>query len=145
MTPRSFTTSATRSTRSAALKERTSFPDGCAVTSIVSVCREAGAISKVIFENCYLEKEEIRALAQIAAEVRPDFIKTSTGFGTGGALPEDVALMKETVGSKVRVKAAGGIRDWETCRKMIEAGAGRIGTSASIRILEGFRAAQNMQ
>ena len=113
--------------------------------SIVSVCREAGAISKVIFENCYLEKEEIRTLAQIAAEVRPDFIKTSTGFGTGGALPEDVALMKETVGSKVRVKAAGGIRDWETCRKMIEAGAGRIGTSASIRILEGFRAAQRAQ
>ena len=109
--------------------------------SIVGICREAGVISKVIFENCYLEKEEIRKLSQIAGEVKPDFIKTSTGFGTGGALPEDVALMKETVGDLVRVKAAGGIRDWERCRRMIEAGAERIGTSASIAILEGFKAA----
>jgi len=110
--------------------------------SIVGICREAGVISKVIFENCYLEKEEIRKLSQIAREVKPDFIKTSTGFGTGGALPEDVALMKETVGDLVRVKAAGGIRDWESCRRMIEAGAERIGTSASIAILEGFKAAE---
>ena len=107
--------------------------------TIVKACREAGAISKVIFENCYLTKDEIRKLAQIALQVRPDFIKTSTGFGTGGALVEDVALMKETVGDLVKVKAAGGIRDWETCRKMIEAGAGRIGTSAGIQILEDFR------
>ena len=108
--------------------------------SIVRVCRDAKVISKVIFENCYLEKEEIRRLAQIAAEVRPDFIKTSTGFGTGGAQAEDVRLMKETVGDLVKVKAAGGIRDWDSCRKMIEAGAVRIGTSAGIQILEGFRA-----
>ena len=106
--------------------------------SITAVCREAGVICKVIFENCYLEKEEIRRLAEIALEVRPDFIKTSTGFGTGGALPEDVKLMKEVVGDAVKVKAAGGIRDWDTCRKMIEAGAERIGTSSGIQILEGF-------
>lgn len=106
--------------------------------SIVSACREKGAICKVIFENCYLEKDEIRSLALIAKEVGPDFIKTSTGFGTGGAVAEDVRLMKETAGERVRVKAAGGIRDWETCRAMIEAGASRIGTSSGIRILEGF-------
>ena len=111
--------------------------------NIVSVCRDAGAISKVIFENCYLEKEEIRHLAQIALKVRPDFIKTSTGFGTGGALAEDVRLMKETVGDAVKVKAAGGIRTWQSCREMIEAGAERIGTSAGIQILEQFRLRQS--
>ena len=111
--------------------------------SIVSACRDADAISKVIFENCYLEKEEIRHLAQIALQVRPDFIKTSTGFGTGGALVEDVRLMKETVGDAVKVKAAGGIRTWQSCREMIEAGAERIGTSAGIQILEQFRLRQS--
>lgn len=111
--------------------------------SIVSACRDADAISKVIFENCYLEKEEIRHLAQIALQVRPDFIKTSTGFGTGGALVEDVKLMKETVGDAVKVKAAGGIRTWQSCREMIEAGAERIGTSAGIQILEQFRLSQS--
>ena len=111
--------------------------------TIVSACRDADAISKVIFENCYLEKEEIRHLAQIALQVRPDFIKTSTGFGTGGALVEDVRLMKETVGDAVKVKAAGGIRTWQSCREMIEAGAERIGTSAGIQILEQFRLSQS--
>ena len=111
--------------------------------SIGSACRDADAISKVIFENCYLEKEEIRHLAQIALQVRPDFIKTSTGFGTGGALVEDVRLMKETVGDAVKVKAAGGIRTWQSCREMIEAGAERIGTSAGIQILEQFRLRQS--
>ncbi len=106
---------------------------------IVSVCREAGVISKVIFENCYLTKEEIRKVAQIAKEVKPDFIKTSTGFGTGGATVEDVKLMKSVVGDAVKVKAAGGIRDWKTCKAMIEAGAERIGTSSSLKILEEFQ------
>ena len=106
--------------------------------TIVSICREKGVLSKVIFENCYLTKDEIRAAALIAREVRPDFIKTSTGFGTSGARAEDVRLMKETVGDLVKVKAAGGIRDWETCAAMIDAGAERIGTSSSSAILEGF-------
>ena len=108
------------------------------MTRITQMCREAGVISKVIFENCYLTKEEIRRLAQIAREVGPDFIKTSTGFGTSGAKAEDVRLMKQTVGDRVRVKAAGGIRSWESCREMLEAGAERIGTSSSIRILNEF-------
>lgn len=106
---------------------------------ITEICRAHKVISKVIFENCYLEKDEIKKLAEIAKKVKPDYIKTSTGFGTGGATLEDVRLMKETVGDDVKVKAAGGVRDWETCKAMIEAGAERIGTSSSIAILEGFR------
>ena len=107
---------------------------------ITHACHSRGAGCKVIFENCYLTKEQIVRLAEIAKEVRPDFIKTSTGFGTGGATPEDVRLMKETVGDAVKVKAAGGIRDWAGCRAMIEAGAERIGASAGKQILEGFSA-----
>ncbi len=105
---------------------------------MVAVCRKHGVLSKVIFENCYLTKEEIKAAALIAKEVGPDFIKTSTGFGTGGATVEDVRLMKETVGEKVKVKAAGGIRDLDACLAMIEAGAQRIGTSSSLKILEEY-------
>lgn len=112
------------------------------MTEIVAVCREGRVISKVIFETCYLTEEEIVAVAQIARRVRPDFVKTSTGFGTAGATAEHVALMKQTVGDGVKVKAAGGIRDWDTCRAMLEAGAERIGTSASIKILREFRAAR---
>ena len=109
--------------------------------TIADICRSAGVISKVIFENCYLEKQEIEHLAKIALIAKPDFIKTSTGFGTGGATVEDVALMKQTVGDAVQVKAAGGIRSWETCKAMIEAGATRIGCSAGIQILKEFREA----
>ena len=109
---------------------------------IVAVCRSHGVICKVIFENCYLTKEEIRRAALIARDVRPDFIKTSTGFGTGGAAVEDVRLMKETVGDLVKVKAAGGIRSWATAKAMIEAGAERIGTSSGIAIVEEFTAEQ---
>ena len=104
----------------------------------MAICRKNRVICKVIFENCYLTQDEIRSAAQIAREVGPDFIKTSTGFGTGGATVEDVRLMKETVGDKVRVKAAGGIRDLDTCLAMIEAGAERIGTSSSLKILEEY-------
>lgn len=105
---------------------------------MTAVCRNADAICKVIFENCYLTEDEIRKLAEIAREVKPDFIKTSTGFGTYGARAEDVRLMKETVGDTVKVKAAGGIRSWEVCRQMIDAGAQRIGTSSSLKILEEY-------
>lgn len=107
--------------------------------SIVELCHENQVICKVIFENCYLTKEEIVKIAEIAKEVKPDYIKTSTGFGTSGATVEDVRLMKETVGNEVKVKAAGGIRDWKTCQAMIEAGASRIGTSSSLKILEEFK------
>ena len=104
--------------------------------TIVKICRESNVISKVIFETCYLTKEEIRRAAEIAREVKPDFVKTSTGFGTGGAELEDVRLMKETVGDTVKVKASGGIRDLAGCMAMIETGAERIGTSAGVAVCE---------
>ena len=105
---------------------------------IVKICREAGKTSKVIFENCYLTDNEKRKVAEIAKEVKPDFIKTSTGFGTGGATVEDVKLMKSVVGDEVKVKAAGGIRDLKTALAMIEAGAERLGTSAGVAIVEEY-------
>ena len=110
--------------------------------SIVAACREAGATSKVIFENCYLEKGEIEQLARVALQVRPDFIKTSTGFGTGGATVDDVKRMKQVVGDAVKVKAAGGIRTLAACREMILAGAERIGTSAGVAIIKELLAEQ---
>ena len=106
--------------------------------AIVKVCRENNVISKVIFENCFLTKDEIRKVAEIAREVKPDFIKTSTGFGTGGATVEDVKLMKSVVGDAVKVKAAGGIASLKDCIALIEAGAERIGTSKSLIIVGEF-------
>ena len=110
------------------------------MSQITNACKEKGILIKVIFENCYLTDDEKVKLAEIAKEVKPDFIKTSTGFGPSGATIEDVKLMKSIVGDEVKVKAAGGIRDWETCKAMIEAGAERIGTSSSLIILEEFKA-----
>lgn len=103
---------------------------------IVAVCDEAGVPSKVIFENCYLTNEEKIRLCEIAREIRPTFVKTSTGFGAGGATVEDVALMRKNVGEEVQVKAAGGIRDADTFLAMVRAGARRIGCSAGIPIIE---------
>ena len=102
------------------------------MAGIVEECRSAGAISKVIFENCYLTEEEKRTLCSIAREVRPDFIKTSTGFGTGGATFEDVSLMKKCVGDEVKIKAAGGIRTLEDGAAYLELGADRLGASALV-------------
>lgn len=105
---------------------------------IVSVCKQHQVISKVIFENCYLTEEEKKILCRIALEVKPDFIKTSTGFGPSGATLSDVKLMKSMVGDEVKVKASGGVRDWETAKAMIDAGVERIGTSSSFKILEEY-------
>ncbi|SHJ71962.1 deoxyribose-phosphate aldolase [Propionispora hippei] len=109
---------------------------------IVELCREKNVISKVIFENCYLTEAEKIFLAKTAMAVKPDFIKTSTGFGTGGATVEDVALMKRIVGDVAKVKAAGGIRDLATALQMIEAGAERLGTSAGVQIIEALSKAE---
>ena len=108
--------------------------------AIAQICRKNKVISKVIFENCYLSKEEIKIMAEIAKRVKPDFVKTSTGFGTGGATLEDVKLMKDTVGEDVAVKAAGGIRDVDTFFAMIRNGATRIGTSAGMQIIDELKA-----
>ena len=108
------------------------------MTEIVKACREKNILSKVIFENCYLTDDEKIKVSEIAAKVKPDFIKTSTGFGTGGATLEDVKLMKSIVKDEVKVKAAGGIRDLDTFLAMVEAGADRIGTSAGIEIMNEY-------
>lgn len=106
------------------------------MSRIVKICRENNVISKVIFENSYLSNEEIIKLSKIAKNVEPDFIKTSTGTTDVGALPEHVKLMKDHVGEKVKVKAAGGIRTADSLLEMIECGAERIGCSAGISIIE---------
>lgn len=106
--------------------------------TLTKICHDQNKGIKVIFENCYLTKEEIKKCAEIAKEVKPDFIKTSTGFGTGGATIEDVKLMKDTVGNDVEVKAAGGIHSYAEVKEMIEAGATRIGASATVQIIEEY-------
>ena len=105
------------------------------MAAIVDLCRANGAATKVIFENCYLGPEDIENAARVALKVKPEFIKTSTGFGTGGATVADVRLMKSVVGDEVKIKAAGGIRDKETALAMIEAGAVRLGCSAGVAIV----------
>jgi len=102
----------------------------------------AGKVLKVIFETALISKEEIVTLCDICTRVGVDFVKTSTGFSTGGATLEDVALMKASVGEGVEVKASGGIRDYETAVAMVEAGATRLGVSAGIAIVTGALAAQ---
>lgn len=111
------------------------------MTRMVAVARKAGICAKVIFETCYLTEEEIIEVAKIASVVKPDFVKTSTGFGTAGATPEHVKLMKQYAGDEVQVKAAGGIRSFEAAKAMIEAGATRLGTSSGIKIVEEMKAA----
>lgn len=111
------------------------------MTQMVAVARKAGICAKVIFETCYLTEEEIIEVAKIASVVKPDFVKTSTGFGTAGATPEHVKLMKEYAGADVQVKAAGGIRSYEAAKAMIEAGATRLGTSGGIKIVEEMKVA----
>lgn len=92
-------------------------------------------IVKVILETAYLTDKEIKEICNLCKNVGVDFVKTSTGFGPKGATVEAVALMRETVGNSMGVKAAGGIRDYKTAIKMIKAGANRIGSSASLCII----------
>ncbi|AOG60555.1 deoxyribose-phosphate aldolase [Spiroplasma helicoides] len=95
------------------------------------------SIVKVILENCLLKKDEIIKACELAVEAKLDFVKTSTGFSTNGAIFEDVKLMKETIKDKALVKAAGGIRSYEDAIRMIESGASRLGTSGGIAIIKG--------
>lgn len=92
-------------------------------------------VLKVILETCLLTDEEKIKACQLSVEAGADFVKTSTGFSKAGATVEDVALMKKTVSDKAQVKASGGIRDYETAKKMIAAGADRLGTSATVNIV----------
>ncbi len=94
------------------------------------------AIVKVIIETCLLTDEEKVKACEISKEAKADFVKTSTGFSSGGATKEDIALMRKIVGPDLGVKASGGIRDFNTAMDMINAGASRIGASASIAIVK---------
>jgi deoxyribose-phosphate aldolase len=110
------------------------------IAEVVKVAHEKGAIVKVIIETCYLTNEEKEIACKLAMEAGADFVKTSTGFGSEGATVEDVRLMRNVVGDKLGVKAAGGIRTYEKAIAMIEAGANRIGTSSGVKIVEGKKA-----
>ncbi len=96
-------------------------------------------VTKLIIECCYLTDDEKVLACRLAKKAGFDFVKTSTGFGSGGATPEDVALMRKTVGKTMGVQAAGGIRTLEDAMKMIEAGANRLGCSAGVSIVNAFR------
>ncbi len=106
------------------------------VRGVVQACRDGGALTKVILETALLTREEKIKASTLAAAAGADFVKTSTGFGPGGATVEDVALMREIVGERIGVKAAGGVRDRATAEEMVKAGANRIGASAGIRIVQ---------
>lgn len=95
------------------------------------------ALVKVIIETGFLTDEEKKRACMIAKEAGADFVKTSTGFGPGGATVEDIKLMRETVGPEIGVKASGGVRDFETAKAMIDAGATRIGASSGVAIAKG--------
>lgn len=106
------------------------------IAAVVWAASHYGAIVKVILETCQLTDEEIVRACQIAEQAGAAFVKTSTGFSTGGATAHHVALMKQSVSEAVQVKASGGIRDYKTVMEMIEAGADRIGASASVAVME---------
>lgn len=98
------------------------------------------ALTKVIIESCLLTDEEKVRACEIAVKAGADFVKTSTGFSTGGATVADIALMRKTVGPEIGVKASGGVRDAQGAKEMIEAGATRIGASSGIAIVNGLTA-----
>ena len=105
------------------------------IASIARACHAGNAILKVIIEAALLTDEEKVVACQLAKVAQADFVKTSTGFGPGGATVEDIALMRRVVGPTMGVKAAGGIRTYDDAQKMIAAGASRIGASASVKII----------
>ncbi len=95
------------------------------------------ALVKVIIETCYLDDEEKKIACELSVKASADYVKTSTGFGTGGSTPQDIALMRNVVGENVGVKASGGVRTTQDAIKVIDAGATRIGASSSISIATG--------
>jgi deoxyribose-phosphate aldolase len=109
------------------------------IRGVVEASHAGGAICKVIIETCLLTKDEKIRASLAAKNAGADFVKTSTGFSTGGATPEDVRLIRETIGSGTGIKAAGGVRTLEDLQKMVAAGATRIGASAGVKIVEQAR------
>ncbi|MFH2051526.1 MAG: deoxyribose-phosphate aldolase [bacterium] len=107
------------------------------VLAVTDACRDGGAVSKVIIETALLTDEEKRRACELSRRARANFVKTSTGFASGGATAEDVALMASVVrGAGMEVKASGGIKSFSDAKRMIDAGATRIGASASIAIIQ---------
>jgi deoxyribose-phosphate aldolase len=95
------------------------------------------AFVKVIIETCYLTDEEKKIACELSVKAGTDFVKTSTGFGTGGSTPQDIKLMRDVVGPEIGVKASGGVRNLNDAEAVINAGASRIGASASVAIVKG--------
>jgi deoxyribose-phosphate aldolase len=113
------------------------------IQAVVSVVRRhPAALVKVILETALLTDAEKRLACELAEQAGADFVKTSTGFGPGGATVHDVKLMRKTVGMRLGVKAAGGIRDLPTALALLEAGADRLGCSASVAIVQSLAASQ---
>lgn len=106
------------------------------IAAVVKACKDQ-ALLKVIIETCLLTDEEKVKACELSKEAGADYVKTSTGFSTGGATIEDVKLMRKTVGPDIGVKASGGVRDEAKARAVIEAGATRIGASSSVKIVQG--------
>jgi deoxyribose-phosphate aldolase len=107
--------------------------------AVTRAAHEKGVIIKVIFENCYLDREEKIAACRIANEVGVDYVKTSTGFGSGGAEDRDLKLMREQTNPAIKLKAAGGIRTLERAIEVRKLGCSRIGATATVGILERLR------
>jgi len=103
---------------------------------IINVTKGCGVISKVIIETCYLTREEKIRACKLVMESGADFVKTSTGFGRGGAIEEDIKLLSKIARNKIGIKASGGIRTYEEAFKMIIAGASRIGSSSGVDIIK---------
>jgi deoxyribose-phosphate aldolase len=111
------------------------------IEAVTAPCREAGVLSKVIIEAAYLTNDEKVTATTLVKAGGADFVKTSTGFGPGGATVADVALMRRVVGAEMGVKAAGGVKDFAALEAMVKAGATRIGASAGVRIVQQSRGA----
>lgn len=106
------------------------------IEQVVQACKGKAAV-KVIIETCYLTDDEKRLASFMCKEAGADYVKTSTGFGTGGATVEDIALIRDVIGPEMGIKASGGVRDLEFARRLIQAGATRLGASSSVAIVTG--------
>lgn len=106
------------------------------IAAVVSACRDCGALSKVIIEAALLTDDEKVTACTLSKAAGADYVKTSTGFGPGGATVADVALMRRVVGPDIGVKAAGGVRDYEALKNLVSAGASRVGASAGVKIVQ---------
>lgn len=115
------------------------------IRAVVEIAHASDRKVKVIFENCYLEDQHKIRLCEICGEVNADWVKTSTGFGTGGATLDDLRLMRAYAPEHVQVKAAGGVRDVATMKQVHDIGATRVGTSSTQKLMNAFRAELGME